>query len=110
MYDASNGRNREESRSRHLRTIPEGCESFLRMNTIPIDRHHGGNPSAGTLDFSASINPLGPPAEAIAAYHDAAARIGGYPPARSERLERALAKWLGCRARQCSGLATARRS
>ncbi len=65
------------------------------MNTIPIDRHHGGNPSAGTLDFSASINPLGPPAEAIAAYHGAAARIGGYPPARSERLERSLAEWLG---------------
>lgn len=65
------------------------------MNTIPIDRRHGGNPPEGTLDFSASINPLGPPAEAIAAYHGAAARIGGYPPARSERLERALAEWLG---------------
>jgi threonine-phosphate decarboxylase len=65
------------------------------MNMIPIDRHHGGNPPAGALDFSASINPLGPPTEAIAAYHDVAARIGAYPPARSERLERALATWLG---------------
>jgi threonine-phosphate decarboxylase len=65
------------------------------MSIIPIDRHHGGNPSAGTLDFSASINPLGPPASAIAAYRDAAAQIGAYPPARSEQLERALAQWLG---------------
>ncbi len=66
---------------------------LIRMSSIPIDRRHGGNPPVGTLDFSASINPLGPPAAAIAAYHDAAARISAYPPARSERLERALAKW-----------------
>jgi len=65
------------------------------MSIIAIDRRHGGNPPAGALDFSASINPLGPPADAIAAYHAAAARIGAYPPARSDRLERALAQWLG---------------
>lgn len=65
------------------------------MSSIPIDRRHGGNPPAGTLDFSASINPFGPPPDAIAAYHDAATRIGAYPAARSERLERALAGWLG---------------
>ncbi|MHB8383098.1 MAG: pyridoxal phosphate-dependent aminotransferase [Candidatus Binataceae bacterium] len=65
------------------------------MSNIPFDRRHGGNAPAGTLDFSASINPLGPPTEAIAAYHDAAARIGTYPAARCERLERALARWLG---------------
>lgn len=65
------------------------------MSIIPIDRQHGGNPPAGTLDFSASINPLGPPADAIAAYHAAAARISAYPGARGVRLERALAQWLG---------------
>ncbi|MGB6552312.1 MAG: aminotransferase class I/II-fold pyridoxal phosphate-dependent enzyme [Candidatus Binataceae bacterium] len=65
------------------------------MSIIPIDRRHGGNSPADTLDFSASVNPLGPPANAIAAYHDAAALIAAYPPARSERLERALAGWLG---------------
>ncbi|HVA82279.1 MAG TPA: aminotransferase class I/II-fold pyridoxal phosphate-dependent enzyme [Candidatus Binataceae bacterium] len=65
------------------------------MSIIPIDRRHGGNPPPDTLDFSASINPLGPPASAIAAYHAAAAQISAYPPARSERLERALARWLG---------------
>ena len=32
---------------------------------IRIDRVHGGNPSDGVLDFSASINPLGPPRAAL---------------------------------------------
>ncbi|HUY27595.1 MAG TPA: aminotransferase class I/II-fold pyridoxal phosphate-dependent enzyme [Candidatus Binataceae bacterium] len=65
------------------------------MSIIPIDRRHGGSPPPETLDFSASINPLGPPATAIAAYHAAAAQISVYPPARSAQLEGALARWIG---------------
>jgi threonine-phosphate decarboxylase len=62
---------------------------------IRIDRVHGGNPSDGVLDFSASINPLGPPRAALDAYHAAVAEIASYPAAYSEHLEAALACWLG---------------
>ncbi len=62
---------------------------------IPIDRVHGGNPSDGVLDFSASINPLGPPRAALDAYHASVAHIASYPPAYSHHLEAALARWLG---------------
>jgi len=47
---------------------------------VEIDRTHGGAAPAGVLDFSASLNPLGPPPQALAAYHDAAALIAHYPP------------------------------
>jgi hypothetical protein len=36
---------------------------------IRRDRVHGGNLSDSVLDFSASINPLGPPRAALEAYH-----------------------------------------
>jgi threonine-phosphate decarboxylase len=62
---------------------------------IRIDRVHGGNPSDGVLDFSASINPLGPPRAALDAYHAAVAEIASYPPAYSQHLDAALAGWLG---------------
>jgi threonine-phosphate decarboxylase len=62
---------------------------------IRIDRVHGGNRSDGVLDFSASINPLGPPRAALDAYHAAVAHIASYPPAYSHHLEAALAGWLG---------------
>lgn len=62
---------------------------------IRRDRVHGGNPSDGVLDFSASINPLGPPREALDAYHAAVADIASYPPAYPRHLEAALARWLG---------------
>jgi threonine-phosphate decarboxylase len=62
---------------------------------IRIDRVHGGNPSDGVLDFSASINPLGPPRSALDAYHASVVEIASYPPAYSQHLEAALAGWLG---------------
>ncbi len=62
---------------------------------ILIDRVHGGNPSDGVLDFSASINPLGPPRAALDAYHASVVDIASYPPAHSRHLEAALAGWLG---------------
>ena len=62
---------------------------------IRIDRVHGGNPADGVLDFSASINPLGPPRAALEAYHASVAEISSYPPAYSHHLEAALAGWLG---------------
>ena len=62
---------------------------------IRIDRVHGGNRSDGVLDFSASINPLGPPRAALEAYHASVAEISSYPPAYPRHLEAALALWLG---------------
>jgi threonine-phosphate decarboxylase len=47
---------------------------------VGIDRIHGGAAPPSVLDFSASLNPLGPPPEALAAYHGAAALIARYPP------------------------------
>ena len=47
--------------------------------TIAIDRSHGGSPHAEFLDFSISVNPLGPPPGAMEEYHAAAPRITSYP-------------------------------
>jgi threonine-phosphate decarboxylase len=65
------------------------------MNPIPSDRTHGGVTRKGIIDFSASINPLGPPPGAFEAYHSAAAAIMAYPPAYPEKLNARLAEWLG---------------
>jgi threonine-phosphate decarboxylase len=62
---------------------------------IRIDRVHGGIPSDRVLDFSASINPLGPPPAALDAYHASVVDIASYPPAYSHDLETTLARWLG---------------
>jgi threonine-phosphate decarboxylase len=67
---------------------------------IRIDRVHGGNPSDGVLDFSVSINPLGPPRAALDAYHSSIVDIASYPPAYPRHLEAALARWLGVE-REC---------
>jgi len=64
------------------------------LQPIPFDRTHGGNPQTGCVDFSASLNPLGPPAEAVQAYHDAIGRISTYPSPYAYQLERRIAAWL----------------
>jgi threonine-phosphate decarboxylase len=62
---------------------------------IPIDRVHGGNHAAGLIDFSISINPLGPPPGAFEEYHAAASRITSYPPPYPAELERRIAEAAG---------------
>src|SRR5258708_10042331 len=62
---------------------------------IEIDRAHGGDFPADVLDFSASINPLGPPPAAIEAYHRAAASIARYPAPYARRIEARIANSLG---------------
>jgi threonine-phosphate decarboxylase len=61
---------------------------------IEVDRTHGGNLANGILDFSVSINPLGPPPEAVEAYHRAASQIGRYPAPYASRLEEKIAESL----------------
>src|SRR5215470_16226271 len=61
---------------------------------IAIDRAHGGSAPSGCIDFSTSLNPLGPPAEAIQAYHEAVRSVSKYPPPYPHRLEARLAAWL----------------
>ena len=63
-------------------------------NPVAIDRAHGGAAPEGVIDFSISINPLGPPSAAKAAYERAWSRVHSYPPAKSGALEERLATWL----------------
>jgi threonine-phosphate decarboxylase len=55
---------------------------------------HGGA-AEGAIDFSVSINPLGPPPAALEAYHASAAKINCYPPVYPGRLTARIADWLG---------------
>jgi threonine-phosphate decarboxylase len=64
------------------------------LEPIRLDRTHGGSLSRNGIDFSTSLNPLGPPAEAIRAYHEAATIISQYPPPYPRHLEARIASWL----------------
>src|SRR5580658_7086663 len=59
-----------------------------------VDRTHGGYDRQGFLDFSTNINPLGPPPEAIEAYHQAVTRVSSYPPPYPRVLEAQIADCL----------------
>lgn len=58
---------------------------------LAVDRTHGGADREGLLDFSANLNPLGPPSEAIEAYNEAVTRISSYPPPYPRGLEARIA-------------------
>jgi threonine-phosphate decarboxylase len=75
-----------------MKTPPSGPTA---PRAIAVDRIHGGVAPEGALDFSASLNPLGPPPEALDAYHQASALIGSYPPPHPRDLERKFANWIG---------------
>jgi threonine-phosphate decarboxylase len=70
--------------------------------TPQLDRDHGGDvgrwassagiPASDLVDFSASINPLGPPAGARAAFTRSYGDIARYPPPYADRLKIALAR------------------
>lgn len=64
------------------------------LTVIETDRTHGGIRADEILDFSASLNPLGPPAAAIKAYHASYPLISSYPPPYPLELEARLARWL----------------
>ena len=65
------------------------------MRPITIDRTHGGAAEPGVLDFSANLNPLGPPSAAITALRNAEHRLATYPEPRVPPLRAALARYVG---------------
>jgi threonine-phosphate decarboxylase len=66
-----------------------------RIQPLAVDRTHGGIDQPGLIDFSTSLNPLGPPPEALQAYKMAVADISRYPPPYPRLLESHIAGWLG---------------
>jgi threonine-phosphate decarboxylase len=64
------------------------------VSSIPLDRAHGGAgfEAGAALDFSVSLNPLGPPPEVVEAYVAAAARLDRYPDPDAPRLRAAVAR------------------
>jgi threonine-phosphate decarboxylase len=76
-----------------------------RLIETQIDREHGGNVYAWAatlgiapeeiIDFSASINPLGPPIAARRAYRKSYEEILRYPDPHGTDLGQALAQWHG---------------
>lgn len=59
---------------------------------LAMDRTHGGDAPPGKLDFSASLNPLGPPSAAFVAYREAAGMIARYPSPYPDELALRLAR------------------
>jgi histidinol-phosphate aminotransferase len=70
------------------------------LPAITIDREHGGAAASGTIDFSTSINPLGPPSAAIAEYHRAIDSLQRYPDPFADDLAGKIAQWIGVDADQ----------
>ena len=59
-----------------------------------LDRIHGGAGDATLIDFSVSLNPLGPPPQALGAYRQAIATLDRYPEPYAASLCAALARCL----------------
>jgi threonine-phosphate decarboxylase len=78
-----------------MSVIEKPALQFGALRAIPIDRTHGGAVPDGTIDFSASINPLGPPPAAIEEYHRAAASLAFYPAPYADLLSDRIADWIG---------------
>ena len=78
-----------------MSVIEKPARHFGALTPIPIDRTHGGAAPDGTIDFSASINPLGPPPVAIAEYHRAVASLACYPAPYADVLSGRIADWIG---------------
>lgn len=70
------------------------------MPAIALDREHGGAAAAGTIDFSASINPLGPPPAAVAEYDRAIDSLQRYPDPFADALAAKISQWIGVAADQ----------
>ncbi len=81
-----------------IRTDEISCSESRRGadadRAVSIDRAHGGTYGENVLDFSVSINPLGPPPGALEAYHGVAAAISKYPPPYPDALTKRIADWL----------------
>lgn len=64
----------------------------LHGGDLAVARARWGEPPGGFCDFSANINPLGPPAGAVAAAQAALAGVAHYPEPFARRLRAALAR------------------
>jgi threonine-phosphate decarboxylase len=90
--------------SGHSHSLARDICADLDRRTLEsqVDREHGGNVHAWAkktridpsriIDFSASINPLGPPASARKAFQKSYEEIPCYPDPYGEELKKALAK------------------
>ena len=90
--------------SGHCHSLARDICADLDRRTVEcrIDREHGGDVQAWAkqaridpaeiIDFSASINPLGPPASARKAFQKSYTEVSRYPDPYGEELKEALAK------------------
>lgn len=78
-----------------MSVIERPADQYGALMQITIDRAHGGTAPAGAIDFSTSINPLGPPAIAIEEYYRAAASLALYPAPYADTLGARIADWIG---------------
>jgi threonine-phosphate decarboxylase len=90
--------------SGHSHSLARDICADLDRRTVEcqVDREHGGDVQAWAkqariapadiIDFSASINPLGPPASARKAFQNSYTEVSCYPDPYGEELKEALAK------------------
>jgi threonine-phosphate decarboxylase len=78
-----------------MNAIERAAARLGALTPIPIDRVHGGVAPSGSIDFSVSVNPLGPPPAAIEEYHRAVASLSCYPAPYADVLGIRIADWIG---------------